>query len=199
MVGRCIFYWNSPFLGDMLVFRGVNHIFFGNSPRNSFLKKKKHCKKNLVESCIGKARGTLLMLTFRLQRLMLLAPSLLNLATMSELEMFYKPSFGDLPHKFSLKFTKVPINLVQYWWIWYWGFRWYKRNVLFFSYLFGATSRRHSLRTLLSLEQKHKFESKGKNKNIQEHALKETCWFFQYTPHYEGILPSLKLTLHPWK
>ena len=23
MVGRCISYWNSPFLGDMLVFRGV--------------------------------------------------------------------------------------------------------------------------------------------------------------------------------
>ena len=127
MVGRCIFYWNSPFLGDMLVFRGVNHIFFGNSPRNSFLIKKWK-KKTLSNPALAQARGTLLMLTFRLQRLMLLAPSLLNLATMSELEMFYKPSFGDFPHKFSLKFTKVPINLVQYCWIWYWGFRWYKRN-----------------------------------------------------------------------
>ena len=29
----------------MLVFRGVNHIFFGNSPRNSFLKKKTLQKK----------------------------------------------------------------------------------------------------------------------------------------------------------
>ena len=24
MVGRCISYWNSPFLGDILIFRGVN-------------------------------------------------------------------------------------------------------------------------------------------------------------------------------
>ena len=27
MVGRCISYWNSPFLGDMLVFRGVSWSF----------------------------------------------------------------------------------------------------------------------------------------------------------------------------
>ena len=26
MVGRCIPYWNSPFLGDMLVFRGVDEM-----------------------------------------------------------------------------------------------------------------------------------------------------------------------------
>ena len=33
MVGRCIFYWNSAFLGDMLVFRGVSeHVW------NCFLK-----------------------------------------------------------------------------------------------------------------------------------------------------------------
>ena len=26
MVGRCISYWNSPFLGDMLIFQGVTHL-----------------------------------------------------------------------------------------------------------------------------------------------------------------------------
>ena len=30
MVGRCISYWNSPFLGDMLVFRGVRLEHFTN-------------------------------------------------------------------------------------------------------------------------------------------------------------------------
>ena len=33
MVGRCISYWNSPFLGDMLVFRGV--CFFKSSSRQA--------------------------------------------------------------------------------------------------------------------------------------------------------------------
>ena len=28
MVGRCISYWTSPFLGDMLVFRGVDPEIF---------------------------------------------------------------------------------------------------------------------------------------------------------------------------
>ena len=36
MVGRCISYWNSPFLGDMLVFQGVNKkadpFFVPNAP-----------------------------------------------------------------------------------------------------------------------------------------------------------------------
>jgi len=30
MVGRCIAYWNSPFLGDMLVFRGVSQVVHHN-------------------------------------------------------------------------------------------------------------------------------------------------------------------------
>ena len=30
MVGRCISYWNSPFLGNMLVFRGLKHWFGKN-------------------------------------------------------------------------------------------------------------------------------------------------------------------------
>ena len=30
MVGRCIFYWNSPFLGDMLIFRGVISNIYGD-------------------------------------------------------------------------------------------------------------------------------------------------------------------------